>query len=91
MRRLRGWPQTEAQFNLRRWGLPITVAGLIWTVVILWDAAWPREVTNPHLGPMPVIEDLAIGVLVVGLVWWFVRLRHKEPAKELVSAASGGD
>ena len=91
VRRLRGWPQTEAQFNLRRWGLPITVAGLIWTVVILWDAAWPREVTNPHLGPMPVIEDLAIGVLVVGLVWWFVRLRHKEPAKELVSAASGGD
>jgi amino acid transporter len=55
VRRLQGWPQAESQFQLGRWGLPITVAGLIWTVVILWDAAWPREVTNPNLGPMAVI------------------------------------
>jgi amino acid transporter len=89
VRRLRGWPETRSQFNLGRWGLPITVAGLIWTVVILWDAAWPREVTNPHLGPLPVIEDLAIGTFVVGLVWWFARLRNKEPAQEPVSAPSG--
>jgi amino acid transporter len=89
VRRLQGWPHAESQFNLGRWGLPITVAGLIWTVVILWDAAWPREVTNPKLGPLPVIEDLAIGVIVVGLVWWFARLRNKEPAKEPVPAASG--
>ena len=89
VRRLRGWPQTRAQFNLGRWGLPITVAGLIWTVVVLWDAAWPREVTNPDLGPLPVIEDLAIGTLVVGLIWWFARLRNQQPAEEPVSAASG--
>jgi amino acid transporter len=75
-RRLRGWPRQASQFNLGRWGLPITVAGLVWTVIILLDAAWPREITNPKLGPLPVIEDLGIGTIVVGLIWWFVSLRR---------------
>jgi amino acid transporter len=79
LRRLRGWPRATSQFQLGRWGLPITVVGLAWTVVILLDAAWPREVTNPKLGPLPVIEDLAIGAAVVGLIWWFVSLRHASP------------
>jgi amino acid transporter len=77
VRRLQGWPRTVSQFRLGRWGLPVTVVALIWTVFILWDAAWPRTVTNPDLGPLPVIEDLAIGTLVVGLIWWFVSLRNK--------------
>lgn len=77
VRRLRGWPRAAAQFSLGKWGLPITVAGLVWTVIILWDAAWPRDITNPDLGPLPVIEDLAIGCFVVGLIWWFVSLRNK--------------
>ncbi|MGO8957411.1 MAG: APC family permease [Streptosporangiaceae bacterium] len=77
LRRLQGWPHARSQFRLGRWGLPITVVSLIWTAVILWDAAWPRAATNPGLGPMPVIEDLAIGVIVVGVVWWFASLRGK--------------
>jgi amino acid transporter len=77
VRRLQGWPRAASQFSLGRWGLPITVAGLVWTVIILWDAAWPRDITNPQLGPLPVIEDLAIGTLIVGLIWWFASLRNK--------------
>ncbi len=77
MQRLQGWPRAGSQFKLGRWGLPITVAGLAWTIIILWDAAWPREITNPKLGPMPVIEDLAIGTVIVGLIWWFASLRNK--------------
>jgi len=80
VRRLRGWPTEASRFNLGRWGLPITVAGLVWTVVILLDAAWPREITNPTLGPLPVIEDLGIGTIVVGLIWWFASLRHRHAA-----------
>ncbi len=76
-RRLQGWPRKSSPFQLGRWGLPITVAGLIWTVIILWDAAWPRGITNPDLGPLPVIEDLVIGTAVVGVIWWFASLRHK--------------
>jgi amino acid transporter len=81
VRRLRGWPTQPAKFNLGRWGLPVTVAGIVWTVIILLDAAWPREITNPKLGPLPVIEDLGIGTIVVGLIWWFVSLRNKSAAR----------
>jgi amino acid transporter len=77
LRRLRGWPHAPSKFNLGRWGLPVTVAGLIWTVIILLDAAWPREVTNPTLGPLPVIEDLGIGTIIVGVIWWFAVLRSR--------------
>jgi amino acid transporter len=84
-RRLRGWPSEKAQFNLGRWGMPITVAGIVWTVIILLDAAWPREITNPTLGPMPVIEDLGIGAIIVGLGWWFVSLRHKSGVQKDVA------
>ena len=77
VRRVQGWPHSPSKFRLGRWGLPITVAGLIWTAVILWDAAWPRAATNPDLGPLPVIEDLGIGVIVVGVAWWFASLRRK--------------
>ncbi len=76
-RRLRGWPGERARFSLGRWGMPITVAGLVWTVIILLDAAWPREITNPTLGPLPVIEDLGIGAIVVGLLWWYFALRGR--------------
>ncbi len=86
LRRLRGWPREKAQFNLGRWGLPITVAGLVWTVIILLDAAWPREITNPTLGPLPVIEDLGIGAIIVGLVWWFVSLRKRSRSRPALDA-----
>ncbi len=86
VRRLQGWPQQPAKFNLGKWGLPVTVAGLVWTVIILLDSAWPREITNPKLGPLPVIEDLGIGIIVVGLVWWFASLRYKSQAMPPVTA-----
>jgi hypothetical protein len=57
--------------------MPVTLVGLAWTIFVLIDAAWPREVTNPDLGSLPVIEDLGLGVLVVGTIWWFVSLRSK--------------
>jgi amino acid transporter len=93
LRRLKGWPDQPAKFNLGRWGLPVTVAALVWTAIILLDAAWPREITNPTLGPMPVIEDLGIGTIVVGLIWWFVGLRGKQapPAETAAEPALHSD
>jgi amino acid transporter len=76
-RRTQGWPSALSRFNLRGWGMPITVVGLAWTVFVLLDAAWPREETNPGLGPLPVIEELAIGIAIVGLAWWFLVLRQR--------------
>jgi amino acid transporter len=82
--RLQGWPRTEAKFSLGRWGLPLSVIGLVWTVAILLDAAWPRAATNPDLGPLPVIEELGIGVIVVGALWWLLVLRKRIGAKDTV-------
>jgi amino acid transporter len=87
VRRFQGWPRTESKFNLRRWGIPVTVVGLAWTIFVLIDAAWPREVTNPDLGALPVIEDLGLGIIVVGTVWWFVSVRGKSrPDREPADA-----
>jgi amino acid transporter len=87
LRRLQGWPKTESKFNLRGWGMPVTLVALAWTIFVLIDAAWPREVTNPNLGSLPVIEYLGIGVIVVGTVWWFVSLRAKSrPDREPADA-----
>jgi amino acid transporter len=77
LRRFQGWPRNESRFNLRGWGFPVTLVGLAWTVFVLIDAAWPREVTNPDLGPLPVIEDIGLGTIVVGAVWWIVSVRSK--------------
>jgi amino acid transporter len=78
--RLQGWPRTDAKFRLGRWGLPLSVIGLTWTICILLDAAWPRAATNPDLGPLPVIEELGIGVIVVGALWWGLVLRKRVTA-----------
>jgi amino acid transporter len=89
VRRLRGWPKAESKFNLRGWGMPVTLVALAWTVFVLIDAAWPREVTNPNLGSLPVIEVLGLGVIVVGTVWWFVSLRSRGgPDREPADAVS---
>jgi amino acid transporter len=76
-RRFQGWPSEDSKFRLGRWGLPVTVVGLAWAVFVAIDAAWPRAATNPTLGPLPVIEDLGIGLIVVGFVWWFAVLRRR--------------
>jgi amino acid transporter len=87
LRRLQGWPKAESKFNLRRWGMPVTLVALAWTVFVLIDAAWPRAATNPNLGSLPIIEDLGIGIIVVGTVWWFVNLRAKaRPDREPADA-----
>jgi amino acid transporter len=87
LRRFQGWPKTESKFNLRRWGLPVTLVALAWTIFVLIDAAWPRAATNPNLGALPVIEYLGLGVIVVGTAWWFVSLRSKAgPSHEAAGA-----
>jgi len=79
VRRLGGWPRKESKFNLRGWGLPTTIVGLAWTLFVFIDSIWPRDVTNPTfgVGPMRVIDDIAIGTLVVGAIWWFAYLRPR--------------
>jgi amino acid transporter len=76
-KRMAGWPRATSPFNLGTWGMPLTVVGIVWVVAVIIDAAWPRDATNPPFGPLPVIEDFAIAIIVLGGLWWFLALRGR--------------
>ncbi len=92
-RRLHGWPATPARFSLKAFGLPLSIISLAWTVFVIIDAAWPRPSTNPHLGPFPVIEEIAAGTLIVAVLWWVLVLRKStgnHPALSPPATAAAG-
>lgn len=76
-RRLAGWPKIAAPFMLGRWGLPLALIGIVWVAIVIVDAAWPREATNPNLGPFPVIWAFAVAIAVLGTLWWFLAIRNR--------------
>jgi amino acid transporter len=80
-RRLAGWPTSPAPFRLGPWGIPLTAIGIVWVVGVIVDAAWKRDVTNPTLGPFPVIWEFGVVTLVVGLAWWFLYLKDRVPTE----------
>jgi amino acid transporter len=93
VRRLRGWPGKDAPFSLGRWGVPLTGVSIIWVVLVILDALWPRAATNPHLGPFPVIEEAGVVLLVLGALWWYGSLRRRvtmplDPEAEAEAVAS---
>ncbi len=74
-RRLRGWPDRPAPFRLGRWGVPLTVVGLGWVGFALTVTAWPRDITNPVLGPTRVIWEIGGGLIILAAIAWIARLR----------------
>ncbi len=74
-KRLRGWPDRPAPFRLGRWGVPLTVIGLVWVGFALTVTAWPRDITNPSLGPTRVIWEIGGGLIILAAIAWIARLR----------------
>ena len=75
-RRLRGWPDRPAPFRLGRWGIPLTVIGLVWVAFALTITAWPRDITNPAFGPTRVIWEIGGGLIILAGIAWFARSRR---------------
>ena len=89
--RLKGWPRTQAPFSLGRWGIPITILGLLWGGGMLINIAWPRASTNPTpnqtgkllnfhwgwLNDRPVFWTVVISVTLVGAVYFALVERKK--------------
>jgi urea carboxylase system permease len=89
--RLRGWPRTEAPFSLGKWGIPTTIAALVYGGAMLVNIAWPRAATNPTpnqtglllnfhwgwLNDQPVLWSVLIVVALVGAVYYFAVQRTK--------------
>jgi urea carboxylase system permease len=91
--RLKGWPRVSAPFSLGRWGVPITLLGVLYGGSMLINIAWPRVATNPTpnetgkllnfhwnwLNDRPVFWTVVIVVALVGAVY-YVLVQRTKPA-----------
>jgi len=101
--RARGWPKTKAPFRLGRWGMLVNIVALIYGGAMLINFAWPRVASNPEpvqtgglltfgidfLNHIPILWTVAIGIVLIGAIYYFAVGRRKEFAP--VIAPAGDD
>ena len=89
--RLNGWPHKEAPFKLGKWGIPVSILGLLWGGSMLINFAWPRAASNPTpaqttyllnfhwswLNHRPVLWTVAIVIAAVGAAYFGLVQRKK--------------
>ena len=89
--RMKGWPRTPAPFSLGKWGIPITIGGILYGGAMLVNIAWPRAATNPTpkesgglldfrmawLNDIPIFWTVVGAVIIVGAVYFFIVQRSK--------------
>jgi hypothetical protein len=57
--------------------VPLTVIGLVWVALALTVTAWPRDMTNPVLGPTRVIWEIGGGLIILAGIAWIARPRTR--------------
>jgi amino acid transporter len=101
--RARGWPKTSAPFSLGRWGMLVNILGLLYGGAMLINIAWPRVASNPEpiqtgglltfginfLNHIPILWTVAIGIALIGAIYYFAVGRRKEFAP--IIAPAGDD
>jgi amino acid transporter len=101
--RARGWPKTAAPFRLGRWGMAVSIIGLLYGGAMLVNFAWPRAASNPEpkqtggllslglgfLNDIPILWTVAIVIVAIGAIYYFAVGRTKEFAP--IVAPAGDD
>jgi amino acid transporter len=101
--RARGWPKTSAPFRLGRWGMLVNILGLVYGGAMLINIAWPRVASNPEpsqtggllsfgigfLNNIPILWTVAIGIALIGAIYYFGVGRRKQFAP--IIAPAGDD
>jgi amino acid transporter len=92
--RLTGWPRMKAPFSLGKWGLPLTVVGILYGGGMFINMMWPRAATNPRphelpglplnfhwnwLNGQPVLWTVLVVIAVVGALY-FGLVQRRKPA-----------
>jgi hypothetical protein len=89
--RLNGWPKRDAPFKLGKWGIPVSIGGLVWGGSMLINFAWPRAASNPTpdqtgnlldfgwswLNGQPVLWTVTIAIAGIGTAYYVLVQRHK--------------
>jgi amino acid transporter len=68
--RARGWPHERAQFNLGRWGWPVSIVALVYGLIMIVNLSWPRTPGSPMYDDYLVPISLAV-IVVIGLAVFF--------------------
>jgi amino acid transporter len=98
--RARGWPKTSAPFRLGRWGMLVNILGLVYGGAMLINIAWPRVASNPEpiqtgglltfginfLNHIPILWTVAIGIILIGAIYYLWVGRRKEVAPIITPA-----
>jgi amino acid transporter len=99
--RTRGWPKARAPFRLGRWGMLVNVVALLYGGSMLVNFAWPRVASNPEprqvglsygisfINKIPVLWTVAIGIAVIGAIYYLIVGRAKDFAP--ITAPSADD
>ena len=101
--RAHGWPKTSAPFRLGRWGMLVNILGLVYGGAMLINIAWPRVASNPEpiqtgglltfginfLNHIPILWTVAIGIVLIGAIYYLWVGRRKEFAP--IIAPAGDD
>jgi amino acid transporter len=101
--RARGWPKTSAPFRLGRWGMLVNIIALLYGGAMLINFAWPRVASNPEpiqtgglltfgidfLNHIPILWTVAIGIALIGAIYYLTAGRRKEFAP--IIAPAGDD
>jgi len=92
-RRLKGWPATETapggSVNLGKWGLPVNVIAVGWGATMAVNLGWPRaEFFGDAWYQQYVACFMIPAVAVVGLAYYWLRVRGKQHVLTEHSAAS---
>lgn len=73
--RVRGW-RPSGPFTLGTWGMPVTVAALVYGIIAMVNLSWPRTPDAPFVDNYIVILS-GLFVVGLGLVYMYVAKPHE--------------
>jgi urea carboxylase system permease len=76
-RRLRGWPDANDEvgrraFSLGRFGLPVNVLALLWSVFMVVNVGWPRSLIYDESNRFAALNYTVVLVVVGASYFWLV-------------------
>jgi amino acid transporter len=79
--RMKGWTPS-GKWTLGKWGMPVTVAALVWGVLMLLNIIWPSGLTSPR-GALFNFDWMTIGVMLLIAIVGGIYYAVSKPAERI--------